>query len=60
MLVSKDNKSWTEVWRARQVRRQWNVRLARSPGVRYVKLGLREAQYVDLKYAFVYEAASGK
>jgi len=54
MSVSTDKKTWTEVWRAEQVREQWNVKLDKKPRARYVKLALRETQYLDLKYVFVF------
>jgi len=52
--VSTDKKTWTEVWRAKEVRQQWNVKLKDGPRARYVKLSLRETQYLDLKYVFVF------
>ncbi len=54
MSLSTDKKTWTEVWRAKRVCEQWNVKLANKPRARYVKLALREKQYLDLKYVFVF------
>ncbi len=54
MSVSTDKKTWTELWRAGRVREQWNVKLAAKPRARYVRLALRETQYLDLKYVFVF------
>jgi hypothetical protein len=57
MWLSTDKRSWKEVWRASGARDRWLVKMAGKERARYVKLGLREKQYLDLKYVFVYRSA---
>jgi len=54
MWVSADARTWKKVWRAKKVRQEWRIKLPDKPKARYIKLGLTETQYLDLKYVFVY------
>ena len=55
MWLSTDGKTWTKTWSAGgRPRADWHVKLAKTPKARYIKLGLAEKQYLDLKYVFVY------
>jgi hypothetical protein len=60
MWTSTDKRNWKQVWTAPRVEDRWLVRLPKNERAKYIKLGLREKQYLDLKYVFVYETASGK
>jgi len=57
MWISSDKQNWEQVWRAATVADRWKVTLREKKIARYIKLGLREKQYLDLKYVFVYETA---
>ena len=55
MWVSTDGKTWTKTWSAGgRPRADWHVKLPKTPKAKYIKLGLTEKQYLDLKYVFVY------
>jgi len=55
MWISSDQKTWTKVWSAGgRPQNEWRVKLPKTPKARYVKLGLTEEQYLDLKYVFIY------
>ncbi|MDP6633905.1 MAG: discoidin domain-containing protein [Phycisphaerae bacterium] len=55
MWISSDQKTWTKTWSAGgRAQAEWHVKLTKTPKARYVKLGLTEKQYLDLKYVFVY------
>lgn len=54
LWLSTDKKTWQQVWRDPQVQSRWRVRLPRHPRARYLKLGLQEKQYLNLKYVYVY------
>jgi hypothetical protein len=60
--LSQDKKDWKEVWRARTVEDTWTIPVAQSGagaqqgGVegRYIKIGLRERNYLHLYSVRVY------
>jgi hypothetical protein len=60
--LSQDKKDWKEVWRAADVEEVWTIGVTQSPdnlqkpGVqaRYVKIGLREKNYLHLYSVRVY------
>jgi len=55
MRLSTDGKTWTKTWSAGgRPRSDWHVKLPKTPKAKYIKLGLTETQYLDLKYVFVY------
>jgi hypothetical protein len=58
MWVSTDKRNWKQVWSAPRVEDRWLVTFPKKVRAKYIKLGLRERQYLDLKYVFVYETAS--
>ena len=60
MWISTNKKNWKIIWKAPQIEDRWLVKLRQIEQARYVKLGLNEEQYLDLKYVFVYETASAK
>ena len=55
MWVSTDGKTWSQIWSAGgRPEAQWRIKLSKAPKAKYIKLGLGEKQYLDLKYVFVY------
>jgi len=60
MWVSDDKKTWKEIWTAPRIEDRWVVTLSKAVQARYIKLGLQEEQYLDLKHVFVYETASNR
>jgi len=60
MWISTDKQTWKQVWKAPRVEDRWLVKLPEKERAKYIKLGLRETQYLDLKHVFVYGTSSGK
>ncbi len=58
MWISDDKQTWKQVWKAPRVEDRWVVTLPQAERARYIKLGLQEEQYLDLKHVFVYETVS--
>ena len=55
MWLSQDGKTWTKAWSAGgRGKPEWRVKLSKTSKAKYIKLGLTETQYLDLKYVFVY------
>jgi len=58
MWLSTDKKNWRQVWKAPRVENRWRVKLPPKQRAKYIKLGLRETEYLDLKHVFVYQAGA--
>jgi hypothetical protein len=56
LWISSDKKNWKPLWKAPQVEDRWTVEFKQAQTGRYIKLGLREKQYLNLKHVFVYQA----
>jgi hypothetical protein len=57
--VSGDKKSWQRVWTARRLARSWMVKLEAPIDAAYVKIGLRNTNYLHLKRGKIYGRSGG-